>query len=80
GIAYGAQAILCRSHAYLGKIAEQLERNGVPVLYLGDLFGRPEVRDMLALVALTCEPDGRGLVRVARFPSTRSRCPTCAFC
>lgn len=68
GIAYGEQAILCRSHNYLGKIAAQLERAGVPVLYLGDLFERPEVRDMLALLALACEPDGRGLVRVARFP------------
>jgi DNA helicase II / ATP-dependent DNA helicase PcrA len=38
------------------------------VLYLGDVFERPEVRDMLALLELACEPDGRGLVRVARFP------------
>jgi DNA helicase-2/ATP-dependent DNA helicase PcrA len=68
GIAYRDQAILCRSHTYLGRIAAQLERAGVPILYLGDLFERPEVRDLLALVALTCEADGRGLVRVARFP------------
>lgn len=68
GIAYGEQAVLCRSHTYLGKIAAQLECAGVPVLYLGDLFERPEVRDVLALLTLACEPDGRGLVRVARFP------------
>ena len=40
----------------------------MPVLYLGDLFERAEVRDMLSLLSLACEPDGRGLVRVARFP------------
>ncbi|MPZ13594.1 MAG: AAA family ATPase [Chloroflexi bacterium] len=67
GIAYREQAVLCRSHTVLGRIAARLEDAGVPILYLGDLFERPEVRDMLALVALTCEPDGRGLVRVARF-------------
>ena len=68
GIPYSQQAILCRSHTNLGRIAAELERLGVPALYLGNLFERPEVRDMLSLLSLTCEPDGRGLVRVARFP------------
>ena len=68
GIPYSEQAILCRSHTYLGRVGAELERVGVPVLYLGNLFERPEVRDMLSLLSLTCEPDGRGLVRVARFP------------
>ncbi len=68
GIPYSQQAILCRSHTYLGRVAAELEHLGVPALYLGNLFERPEVRDMLSLLSLTCEPDGRGLVRVARFP------------
>ena len=68
GIPYSQQAILCRSHTNLGRVGAQLEDLGVPVLYLGDLFERSEVRDMLSLLSLTCEPDGRGLVRVARFP------------
>ena len=68
GIPYSQQAILCRSHTNLGRMGAQLEELGVPVLYLGDLFERSEVRDMLSLLSLTCEPDGRGLVRVARFP------------
>ncbi len=71
GVPYREQAVLCRSHSYLSKIAVQLERAGVPVLYLGDLFERPEVRDLLALLALACEGSGRGLVRVARFPEYR---------
>ena len=41
---------------------------GIPVLYLGDLFERPEVRDLLSLVSLTCEPKRGGLLRVATFP------------
>ena len=68
GIPYSEQAILCRSHTYLRRVGAEIERVGVPVLYLGNLFERPEVRDMLSLLSLTCEPDGRGLVRVARFP------------
>ncbi len=67
GVAYADQAVLCRSHTNLARIATGLEREGVPVMYLGDLFERPEVRDLLALLALACEGDGRGLLRVARF-------------
>ncbi len=68
GIPYSEQAILCRSHTYLGRIGTELASNGVPVLYLGNLFERAEIRDMLSLISLTSEPDGRSLVRVARFP------------
>ena len=68
GIPYSQQAILCRSHTNLGRVGSELEELGVPLLYLGNVFERPEVRDMLSLLSLTCEPDGGGLVRVARFP------------
>src|SRR5260370_11891109 len=66
GISYRDQAVLCRSHAALGRIAAHLEAAGVPVLYLGDLFERAEIRDLLALLSLA-SGDGFGLVRVARF-------------
>ena len=68
GIAYRDQAVLCRSHSYLACFALQLEAHGIPVLYLGDLFERPEIRDMLALISFTCEPERGGLLRVATFP------------
>lgn len=68
GIPYHGQAVLCRSHTTLARIGEILERAGVPILYLGDVFERSEVRDMLALLSLACEGDGRGMIRVARFP------------
>lgn len=68
GVAFRDQAVLCRSHTTLARIGDVLERQGIPILYLGDLFERPEVRDLLALTGLACGGDGRGLVRVARFP------------
>jgi DNA helicase II / ATP-dependent DNA helicase PcrA len=67
-IPYRKQAVLCRSHTSLARIARYLEEENIPILYLGDFFERPEVRDMLSLLSLACEPDGRGLIRVARFP------------
>lgn len=68
GIPFREQAIICRSHKTLARIAKFLEEEGIPILYLGDLFERPEIRDLLSLLSLTCEPDGEGLLRVARFP------------
>lgn len=62
------QVIICRSHTTLARIAKILEQEEVPVLYLGDFFERPEVRDILSLLSLACEANGSGLVRVARFP------------
>ena len=71
GVTYSEQAVLCRSHTGLARIAAELERAGVPILYLGDLFEREEVRDMLSLVSLACQGDGRGLLRVACFEEYR---------
>jgi DNA helicase II / ATP-dependent DNA helicase PcrA len=68
GIAYRDQAVLCRSHNNLARYAELLEGEGIPILYLGNLFERPEIRDLLSLISLTCEPTRGGLLRVAQFP------------
>ncbi len=68
GVAFRDQAVLCRSHTWLARMAAALEKSGVPTLYLGDLFERSEVRDLLSMLSLTADGDGSGLVRVARFP------------
>ena len=68
GIAYRDQAILCRSHTSLARYAAGLEARDIPVLYLGDIFERPEVRDLLSLLSLAGESASSGLVRVAAFP------------
>ncbi|MEE4454374.1 UvrD-helicase domain-containing protein [Novosphingobium resinovorum] len=69
GVPYRDQAILARSHLTLGRLTALLERLNVPLLYLGDLFERGEIRDLLSLVALDAEFGGIGLVRVAQLPA-----------
>ena len=68
GVPYADQAILARSHLTLARITGILEQLGVPLLYLGDLFERQDVRDLLSLVALDAESGNVGLVRVAALP------------
>lgn len=67
GIHFRDQAVLCRSHTNLARIAALLEQHGIPILYIGDLFERAEIRDLLSLIELA-DGDARGFVRVATFP------------
>jgi len=69
GVAYLDQAVLCASNARLGAIAEGLETRGIPVLHLGSLFERPEIKDLLALLSLFSDGRATGLVRVATVPA-----------
>lgn len=71
GIPYREQAVLCRVHGNLEKIALGLEATGIPVLYLGDLFERSEVRDLLAILSFVCEPRRGGLLRLAELAPYR---------
>jgi len=65
GIPYRRQALLCASNARLSDIAEGLEARGIPVLHLGSLFERPEIKDLLALLSMLTDPHAVGLMRVA---------------
>lgn len=67
GISFRDQAVICRTHSQLKKIAEVLTEKEVPVLYLGDLFEREEIRDLLSLLDLKNTLSGHSLVRVANF-------------
>lgn len=69
GVPYRDQAILARTHLTLARVTGILEQLGVPLLYLGDLFERDEIRDLLSLLAIDAEPGGIGLARVATFPA-----------
>ena len=73
GIAYGGQAVLCASNARLNAIAEGLEARGIPVLHLGSLLERPEIKDLLALLSLATDPRATAMVRVATM--TRHQMP-----
>lgn len=59
------QAVLCAGNDSVANVAAQLEMLGVPVLFLGSLFERPEVKDCLAVLSLFVDRRGSGLVRVA---------------
>lgn len=65
GVRLRDQAVLCRTNTRLSDIAAALEARGIPVLHLGSLFERDEVRDLLALMSLAVDPFGDGLTRVA---------------
>ncbi|MER8829612.1 UvrD-helicase domain-containing protein [Mesorhizobium sp. M0938] len=68
GIPFADQVILARTHLTLARITGPLEAMNVPLLYLGDLFERAEIRDLLSLLALDAERGAVGLARVAALP------------
>jgi superfamily I DNA/RNA helicase/Zn-dependent peptidase ImmA (M78 family) len=63
GHAYRDQALLCSGNDRLAKIGRGLEARGIPILYLGSLFERPEVKDLLAWLSLLVD---RRAMAVAR--------------
>jgi DNA helicase II / ATP-dependent DNA helicase PcrA len=68
GVRLRDQAVLCRSNKRLNEIASALEARGIPVLHLGSLFEREEVRDLLSLLSLAVDRFGDGLVRIGTMP------------
>lgn len=68
GISLRDQAVLCKGNDRLAEIAKGLAARGVPILYLGPLFDRAEVKDMLSLLSLIVDPLAMGLVRAAQLP------------
>ena len=66
GRRYSDHAILARSHSTLVRLAKHLERLGVPCMYFGDFFERPEIRDLLSILSLVSEQAGVGLFRAAQ--------------
>lgn len=65
GHSYRNQAVLCSGNERLGRFAQGLERLGIPVLYLGSLFERPEIKDLLCLLSVVVDRRAMGLVRIA---------------
>jgi len=71
GFSYRNQVVLCTGNEKLSELGQHLERLGVPVLFLGSLFDRPEVKDLLSLLSLLVDPRAMGLVRAACLPQFR---------
>jgi hypothetical protein len=68
GHRYRDQAVLCSGNDRLSKIGTGLEARGIPVLYLGSLFERPEVPDLLAWLSLLVDRRAMGLARRTTVP------------
>lgn len=68
GVRLRDQAVLCRTNVRLNQIAKALELIGIPVLHLGNLFERDEIRNLLALLSLAIDPYGSGLIRIGAMP------------
>ncbi|OCJ08642.1 hypothetical protein A6U86_27395 [Rhizobium sp. AC27/96] len=64
---YKDHAVLARSHGTLVRLVAHLERAGIPSLYFGDFFERPEIRDLLSLLSVAADHDGLGLLRVGQW-------------
>ncbi|QQS40254.1 MAG: UvrD-helicase domain-containing protein [Acidobacteriota bacterium] len=64
GTAFRDQAVICRTHAQLASVGEALTRYGVPVFYLGQLFEREEIRDLLSVLDLASSNHCHTILRV----------------
>lgn len=67
-VAFREQAVLCSGNDRLNRMGRELERRGIPVLYLGNLFERPEVKDLLSILSLLVDRRAMGLVRRPSLP------------
>lgn len=63
GIEFSQQAILTFSNAEASRLAQGLELQGVPVLFLGNIFERPEIADLICMMRLATDEMGSDLVR-----------------
>lgn len=68
GVSFRDQAVLCRTNARLDDFAKGLEARNIPVLHLGSLFERDEIKDMLSLLLFLSDKTGASLIRLATFP------------
>ena len=68
GVPLREQVVLCRGNSRLNDVAAALEARGIPSLYLGSLFERDEIRDLLSLLSLVVDPYCDALVRVGAMP------------
>lgn len=65
GICYQDQAILCTGNEKLAELASNLEAMNIPVLFLGSLFERPEIKNLLSFLSLMLDDRAMGLVNIA---------------
>lgn len=72
GVRLRDQVVLCPGNETISNLAQSLERLGVPVLFLGSLFERSEVKDLLALLTILTDRRSTGLARICCLPEFRA--------
>lgn len=65
GCAFRDQAVLCKANDRLAEIAANLDARGIPVLFLGPLFDRAEVKEALSFLSLLVDPRAMGIAKIA---------------
>lgn len=68
GVDYGRQAVLCRNGNDVQQTAEVLAARGIPVVYIGELAQRVEVKRLLCLMQLLVERQPRALLGLMDVP------------
>lgn len=63
GTKLAEQAVIVYKNSDAAELAAGLEQRGVPVLYLGNIFERPEIKDLICLMQLAVDPYGVNLIR-----------------
>ena len=71
GIPLREQVVIARKSEAVARAARELKAAGVPVLYVGELTERPEVKDILAVIQLIVERSPRALLRVGELTTPR---------
>ena len=68
GFKYGQQAVLSRSNYEIERVAATLRKGGLPVLHIGELAQRAEVKKLLCLMQFLVERLPRALVGLMSVP------------
>lgn len=63
GVPLAEQAVIVFRNSTGAKVASDLEAAGVPVLFLGNIFERAEIKDLICLLQLAIDRFGVNLVR-----------------
>ncbi|MBT9551949.1 MAG: UvrD-helicase domain-containing protein [Hydrogenophaga sp.] len=69
GVPFGGQAVLCRKTSDVERAAELLEQAGIPIVYVGELNARTEVKHLLCLIQLLVERRPKALVGLSGIPT-----------
>ncbi|KPY47212.1 UvrD-helicase domain-containing protein [Pseudomonas syringae] len=71
GVPYKDQVVISRKSANVEQIVEALEALNIPVLHIGDVCQRPEIKRLLCLMELLCMRQPRSLVGLMAEPALR---------